>query len=267
MTMNLPSTLPVFCRARGQTKLELPLDWLHEPKICDAFRESAARDWVRHLVEHWKLDDLPLADLSLLLGISIGQASRLRNHFSASLGVIVLWAARRGEVLPVPSHGQLSTIGLLAALRTTIWLWQNAGGRANRTALPAIKLQENELCLLAALLSAQLTETWDTITERFEKDLFQAGAYPGLASFLRAFQLSYLRVTQQVPGVQSRISVYFPRGALTPTSRWHLCQDIDRMWRSVHSVEGTENLIERMWDTIDVLTPWLAGAAGDHEAA
>ncbi len=271
-------TFPVFCRLRvaptespvhAESRKCRAIDaWLDEPKkhrradICEAFREAAARDWISQIVTLWKLDDLSLADLSERLGISISQASRLRNHFSASIGVLGQWAATHNSALPAPDHFRWSMTGIAAALQVTTWLDRVTTTRTNRTPLPP-KLSEHELCLLVVLEAARLQDDWDILTDHYESDLYEAVGDKAFSQFLQRFTVGYLRLMQQYPPAKRRYPVYFPNGRLTEDSRWQLCRDIDDLIRKIVCYGSL------MWPAVDGLTPWLTGLddQDDDEAA
>jgi hypothetical protein len=273
---------PVFCRLRLLATAEslIPTEpmkcraidtWLDESKkrrsahICEAFRESAARDWISQIVSLWKLDNLSVADLSGLLGISPSQASRLRNHFSTSIGVLGQWAASHNSPLPAPDHCRWSMVGIGTAVQTTTWLEDVTSTRKNRTPLPP-KLSENELSLLVVLEATQLQDHWDSLTDRYESDLYEAVSDNAFIQFLDRFSVGYLRLTQQHPPAKRRFPIYFPNGKLSEDTRWQLCRDIDDLIRKL-VFDGS-----RMWRVVDALTPWLTGlgnegGADDEEAA
>jgi len=262
-------TFPVFCdhnSVLNDRKLEKEDDdWIekHKSPVCESFREAGGRDWVSQLVAHWNLDSLSLAELAELLGISIAQASRLRNHFSSSIGVLGQWAARHGHPLPAPKHERWSMYGLSAALQTTHWLNNVTATRRNRTPLPT-KTPEHEIHLFITLFSGRsLAYDWHKLTRRFEPDLYRAAADKDFLKFLKDVRRAFLRLTQNLPSARNRYQIYFPQGQLFEESRWELCRDIDSLWQKVH-LDG-----RRTWAAVDGLTPWLTGLIDedDDEAA
>jgi len=279
MTEKSPTIFPVFCRlrmadAKGQSLFakanhSVRIDgWLDEPKkrrrsqVCDTFREGGSRYWVSQIVTAWNLDNISPLDLSNLLGTSLSQISRLLNHSSASLGVLGQFAARHGYSIPTPNFHRWSIKGLVTALQKTAWLRQVSRTRSNRTGLPP-KLSEHYIYILATLVSGELIDRWDALTDQYEDDLFSAANDRNFAKFLQRFTASYLRLTQHIPAAQSRSAIYFPNGRISDPSRWELCRDIDAMWRESYAD------VERTWAAVNGLTPWEIGLmeADDDEAA
>lgn len=263
--------LPVFCRLRlapTEPLKCLAIDgWLDEPKknrrarICEAFREGGARDWISQIVSFWKLDELPVVELSALLGISESAVSRLRNHSSTSLGVLGQWAATHDSSLPAPDHRRWLTNGIATAIQVTTWLHKVATTKNNRTPLPP-KLSEQDLSLLVVLEAARLQDDWDFLTDRYESDLYVAVDDKAFTQFLLRFSAGYLRLMQQYPPAKRRYPIYFSNGSLSEDTRWQLCRDIDDLTRKL-VFDGT-----RMWRAVDALAPWLTRAGvEDDEAA
>jgi hypothetical protein len=209
------------------------------------------------LVQHWKLDDIPLVELALLLGISESQGCRLRNHYSTSIGVLGQWAVRTGKPMPVTTHSRWSTFGLVEAIRVTDWLGAIQTTRPNRTPLPTLTLLEHERYLLASMLFTQLEDHWDMLTQRYEADLFQAAVDNNLKEFTHKFSTAYKQATEEDVAARSRHSVYFPNNRLSEESRWYLCRDVDQMWRKVHAVIVDNDSTLRAWKSVEMLTPWL----------
>ena len=276
-------SLPVFCRFRRPLHEQMPSTepektiwiegWLDEPKmyrrskICDAFREGGAKGWVSQIVSEWKLDDLSLVELAELLGISIAQASRLRNHFSTSLGVLGQYAASQGRKLPPPNYYRWSIQGLSAALQLTEWLTHTTATRSNTTAIRSNRIPlpkqaaQHDVHLLVAMFVGGLDDVWDHLTLRYESDLYQAADDAMFKSFLVKFAAAYAWQMKQAGSPLCRHSIYFPHGALTEDSRWKLCHDIDQMWRSL------DRYAHRAWAAVNGLTIWFILAIADDEEA
>ena len=85
---------------------------LRRSKLQEAYRETGGRDWVRQLCEDWRLIEYSSLELQGRLGLSKGQISRLLNAASAGIGVLGLWAAQQGQVLPPPNYLRFGAKGL-----------------------------------------------------------------------------------------------------------------------------------------------------------
>lgn len=264
-------TFPVFSRLRlapTEALKSLAIEgWLDEPgqyrrsRICESFREAGARDWVGQIVRRWGLDNHSVADLSEQLGVSLSAVSNLRNHSSTSIGVLAQWAASQNVPFPHPDHNRWSLHGINVAIPTATYLDQigeeKPKSKSNKTPLPV--LSEQEFCLLFVLEAGRLQDHWDSLTNRYEMDLYKAADDNAFQQFLQRFTDGFLRLTQIHSTAKSRYPIYFPRGTLTEDSRWQLCRDIDEVIRK-RIWDGS-----RMWAAVNGLTPWLYGLLHDED--
>lgn len=236
--------------------------WIEEasrsPKITDGFRETGARLWVQQLIELRKLADYKVTDVAVMTGTADGTASRFLNHYTTSLGVIALLAARFGKPVPPPEEDRFTFAGIGFVLPLCEWLDITRKTRPRKTAIES-SLSVSSSCLLFALFGSSLQEKWHRLTVRYEDDLIQAADDPKLRFFLQRLSASYLSLTNDLSEARHQRTIYFPNGAMTTESRWLLCRDLNALWSRFHFFWPC------MWEVTSGLLPKLTASEPQDE--
>lgn len=226
--------------------------------IAEGFRETGGRQWVNQLVAHWGLHERKVKDVAATVSISDGQASRLLNHGSASIGVLALLASQQSKALPKPDTIRFACAGLGFVLPLCTWLDQTRSSRPLKTAI-AGSLDTSDVCLLLALERESLHLEWHELTVRYEDNLFPAADAHFFQRFLQKLTKSYLTVTASLPETGYQRANYFPDGTASRASRWILCRDLNSLWAKYHQVWPCA------WEVTSALSAWLCNQEPQDE--
>lgn len=262
----MPDVLPVFqsefWNNTEPVRARIISTWTEAARrhtlIAEGFRETGGRQWINQLVDHWGLHELKVKDVAAAVGISDGQASRLLNHGSASIGVLALLASQQRGTLPKPDAIRFACAGLGFVLPLCTWLDQTRRSRPLKTAI-ADSLDISDVCLLLALERASMHLDWHALTVRYEDDLFPAADDHSFRQFIQKLTVSYLAVTSSLPETGYQRTKYFPNGTTTSASRWVLCRDLNSLWAKYHQFWSCA------WEVTSALSAWLCSQEPQDE--